>query len=523
MPSYPKRSRHLTRPVPRAAVPALLLVLALLLSLALAACEHSSEIPSYDNPFDPDAPTGGDALALSARVSGGDISLTWQQPQGYGIVEYVIQHSYDPDSGYDDPILVEHTAAATNVYLYTNAEPTTSHWFRIQAVTADGDFTLVSYTQPAGATPGPRVILGSGSGRTATRYVQARVAVTQGATLSVRLSPDFDQETLHPAAAEGDTATFTIDLGEAAQDSSFTVRVISFADGYTSPATDTAVKVDFTPDVTLQGGGTKVGARTPTLVVPVTGVTAMRFALTAEDLAAAAWEAPAPLYSGIQLTTATTAQDVWYEFEGDLGFVSPAARLTLTPDLLGSAAFRLVLPQDHVTDESVVEAVFTGARATLMRVALDADLAAAPWQAFEDTFTIDLGPEAGQKTLYAQARNEWADSAVLTDYAIHVAQGVEIAFLAPAAGMSLDGGVPLLVRGRASAGAADLDSVKIDLGDGDGFQPVEGSLEDWSATWNVPVVEAATAHVLRARAWSSAGVPAVVDSATATVSVTINP
>jgi hypothetical protein len=113
-------------------------------------------------------------------------------------------------------------------------------------------------------------------------------------------------------------------------------------------------------------------------------------------------------------------------------------------------------------------------------------------------------------------RNDWADSPILTDYAVLVSRGVEVAFTAPQAGAILPSGVPLQVRGTAFSGGAALDSVKVDLGDGLGFRAVTG-LATWSYLWEVPVVEAEIGRTLRARAWAG------TDSATVVAEVSVVP
>lgn len=62
----------------------------------------------------------------------------------------------------------------------------------------------------------------------------------------------------------------------------------------------------------------------------------------------------------------------------------------------------------------------------------------------------------------------------------------------------------------------------MDLGDGAGWRTPSG-LESWSLMWDVPEVTEETAVALRARAWITDSATSAVDSATALISVTVQP
>jgi hypothetical protein len=271
--------------------------------------------------------------------------------------------------------------------------------------------------------------------------------------------------------------------------------------------------VDFSPDFGLLGGGTLVASRTVALTVPQTGVLQMRFATSEAGLAAASWVPGAAAYTEQLLSAAAGPHTVWGEFAGDFGFNS-ITHLAVTTDPLTTATFRLVVPQNHVTDTVNLRGILTG-KATLVRWS-ESNLAAAPWLAYTDTLDLALSPASGLKTIYLQMRNDWADSPTLTDYAVLVSRGVEVAFMAPQAGNTLPSGVPLQMRGTAFGGGAALTAVKVDLGDGLGFRSVTG-LETWSHLWSVPVVETDSTFTLRARAWAG------TDSATVAVEVIVAP
>ena len=157
-----------------------------------------------------------------------------------------------------------------------------------------------------------------------------------------------------------------------------------------------------------------------------------------------------------------------------------------------------------------------------MRIATSADFASAPWVDYTDTTEVTLEEEDGQQIVYAQFRNHWADSAVLTDYVIRVLQPLEVTFLAPGDGSVAHGGNQLQVRGTsvAASGGATMDSVKVDVGEG--LVLAEGT-DNWTYMWDIPRFTEDTVWTLRARAYSSETIEDVtyVDSVTTIITVTV--
>ncbi len=378
-------------------------------------CERAPEPPVWDNPFDPAGTLGGDPLRLVATAGAGTITLTWKQPQGLGIVEYAISRADAQGGPWSSLALVEHTTALDNVFLVNNPTPTQPHWFRVQALDARGNASAVDYATPAGVDLGPRVLLNDGAATVASRFVTMKVVVSRGTSLLVALGPDFATETAYPAAAPGDTAAIALTAPLAAQGDSVRVRVRVTDGAFTSAFTRARTRIDFSPEFTLQGGGTLAASRTVTLAVPAAGVVQMRFAPSEAALAGAGWLPGAATHTEQLLGPQTDAQEIWGEFAGDFGF-SHTAHITVAPDTLAAAAFRLDLPENHVTTTAEVRGILTG-KATLVRWSESPDLAAAPWVAHQDTLAITLSPGAGRKTIYLQMRNDWRDSPVLTDYA----------------------------------------------------------------------------------------------------------
>jgi hypothetical protein len=194
--------------------------------------------------------------------------------------------------------------------------------------------------------------------------------------------------------------------------------------------------------------------------------------------------------------------------------------IEVTPDLLTSAVFNLVLPADHVTDTTTVRGA-SRAMATEMRYAEGPDLTAAPWVAYDDTVMITLSPTEGQKVIHVQYRNDWTQSGTLTDYVIYVAQPAEVVFWTPLEGNVIQGGEVFQVRGSSSVGSEEgsLLRVQFDPGDGGGFVDVEG-LETWTYMWDVPRFLEDTSLTLRAQA-SYGTEPESVETVTTAITVTV--
>ncbi len=105
-------------------------IIALLATLVLAAgfvvfggCESNPAEPVYDNPWDPDGPDGGDALQVRATAQDTVINVTWNQPQGQGIVLYVVSHTLDTGGDWEELGEVNHTTAPLGFFAYRNPVP----------------------------------------------------------------------------------------------------------------------------------------------------------------------------------------------------------------------------------------------------------------------------------------------------------------------------------------------------------------------------------------------------------------
>ena len=478
----------------------------------LAGCEAGPEAPIYENPFDAEVPGGGNPLGMTATlVDSLKVLLSWSQPQGYNIDFYEIAHSYNLESGFLSQATVTHTSSARNTFTYRNADPTEAHFFRIKAYNTSGEFTNLGSTALAITYTPPLVYLTDGNSRVGRRDVSLDITVTQGDSLKIWLEEDPDGALFSAAPEPGVVGNRIFTLPEVAgNDTTFHLQVIAFP--LTVP-TDTAsltLTVDFDPVFSVEPDSAAVVSRDLELLVPDQGIIFMRFADTREGLVDQDWEFHSESFS-YRISDSANPQVIWGEFVGDFGF-PVVASLGVTPATLADASFSLDLEADHLSDSEVVT-ILSEAAATQMRFGEGPDLSGTPWLPYAEEHEFSLSSTPGYKTIYGQFRNDWANSPILTDYVVYLAQDLEVAFTAPHSGDTLIGGVPLLVRGRALA-TASIDSVKFDAGDGEGFRSVTGT-ENWSYLWNVPEIEESTEVVLRARAWDAG------DSVTTTCPVQI--
>jgi hypothetical protein len=507
----------------RRILPALLVVALGLPTMfsVLPGCESTPAEPEYSNPFDPQGPDGGDPLKLTALATNDTtVRLTWNQPQDMGITSYSLSLSAYRDSGYSPLGDKDHTENPTNDFFHQRPDPTTTHWYMIQAFTAT-DFTITSYATPDSATTGPRVIIGEGKGTSASRFVNLEITVTQGEMLRIALDPDFTENLVEtPAGAPDEPVNLTYDLGSAqANNENKTVHVVAIGDGYESLPSIQNVRVEFKPDFKVAGDPRTVATRLVDLSVPAEGVINMRFFAEYADTGATPWVPADTAYYDYELSDSANPQFIRGQFQGDFGFDS-LVEIQVTPDLLTDAVFNLVLPDTNVISESVVKGA-SQAVATEMRFSESADFTGVPWVAYQDTTLIQLSPTPGMKVVHAQYRNDWTMSGVLTDIVYYIAQPAEVAIWTPSAGDPVQGGSVFQVQGTSTVGAGEgsVVLVQFDGGDGEGFRNVDGT-DTWSTMWDVPRFTEDTGLTIRAKAWYGAN-PDSLESVTTAVTVTV--
>jgi hypothetical protein len=510
-----------------------LLGTAVVAGIVFSGCEKSPDPLHLDNLFDPDGTTGGDGLQLRVLASANRIILIWDQPQNKDITEYFLFEADSRNGAYEELAIVAHTTEAVGRYFYEYPAPTQEHWFKAQAITASGGFSLTSLAVPAVAELGPTVVVGDTVSVLATRYPELSVTTNLGETLLVALERtaqitpgtppdtvyvgDYTNATSVPVAGLGVPTVFTRDLGPADPDSTFWMYVKAVDALGETLETGLKLPVTFEPKHALvDANSARLATRVNDLKIPTLGVLQMRFAASETELSTAPWLPAAEIYPDYELSDSANPQEIWGEFEGDFGF-NFVHSLTVRPDLLGAAAFRLKVPQNRIISDATVVAEFT-AQATEMRVSENPNFAMVPWRAYSDTLNFALSPGEGTKTVYAQYRNDWTESTIFSDYCIYVSQGIAVKIIAPANESVILGGSTYQVVGTSSAGTNPdgIENVRLDLGDGLGFREVIGA-ENWQATWTVPTFEEDTAMVLRARAYADSGATVVTDVATVTV------
>ena len=475
------------------------LVIPITLSL-LSGCDSTPDTPEFNNPFDPNGPTEGDPFELVATLGDTSVSLIWNNIHGYDLVSYEVLHSLNFFGDFFSIGTVEATDLEVMNFIYQDPDPTSNHYFVIQAYDSYGNFTATSHIVPASVTTLARVVVNEGGGSVSSRNINIRINVTSGDSLRISQTGHPDSEVVLPADDTGDPVFLPWDLGTAdSNDTTLTINVVVQNNSNLGDTNKVELDVNFSPTFGLIQGGTKVARINPTLVIGEDGVVSMRFADNQEDLADLPWIPATDEYSQYELEDSVNPQSIHAEFLGDFGF-SNFRQLNVTPDLLTEVSFSLNLPPDHISDVSTVEA-HNNANATLMRFNESLDFTNTPWIAYSDTTTITLSPEPGEKTIYAQFRNDFADSPIMTDYVIHLIQPVEVAITAPAENDFLMGGTTLRVQGTATSpsGIAPVDSVKFD--GGDGFVPVVGT-DNWSVMWEIPRFDIDTDLIIRARAWA---------------------
>lgn len=502
-------------------------IIALLATLVLAAgfvlfggCESNPAEPVYDNPWDPDGPDGGDALQVRAAAQDTVINVTWNQPQSQGILLYVVSHTLDTGGEWEDLGEVDQTTAPVGFFAYRNPSPSQVHYFQVQAFTED-NFSIVGNGRTGAALAPPRMVPATGAKTRASRFIDLLITVNEGDSLRLADNDTFAGDTTIAVVSLGEPQIVHWDLGPGAANAAFKVHVKAFeTGGYPSPAASLGFTAAFGPHHYVAGKPATVASRGIDLVVPIEGVTAMRFAMNSDDLALAPWLAPADTVHGVMLAESANPQQIHGEYQGDFGYNTTYA-LTVTPATLASVTFVLDVPANRVIPGPTVRAV-SQAVATRMRVGESPGFSGVSWQAYNDTTTVTLSPGEGRKVVYAQFRNDWADSPILSQYVDVAGQPVAVSILAPTNGAVLTGGTALQVRGTAIAGSASdrVDSVRVDLGDGQGWRAPNGS-SSWDIMWSVPTVTVNTPRTVRAWAWSTDTLTAEVDTAKALVSVTI--
>ncbi len=491
----------------------LLVLLTAAAMVILTGCDSKPATPEFNNPFDPDGADNGDPFHLRATSTDTAITLFWDQVPGHQMASYQVMHSLDLTGEFFTVGTLEASDQETEMFQYLNPQPTAVHYFKIQAFDGNGNFTLLSHIVPTTVTTLAQVIVNDGSRRIPSRLITLNISISAGDSLRISQKGLSNSEIVMAADESGTPVTLPWDLGTVGtNDTTLVLNVVVQTGTSLGDTNKVELDINFDPGFSLYGGGETVALRNPILQLETTGLVSMRFAADSADLAGLPWLPGAETHNGYQLEDSANTQTIYGEFLGDFGF-SIIKELAVTPDLLTTAEFRLDLPADHISDQSIIRGI-SSARASLMRFSENLDFGATPWQAYEDSAAITLSDKPGHKNIYAQFRNDFADSPILTDYVIYLSQPLEVAISAPSEGGVVRGGSVLRVQGIsiASSGSVPVELVKFD--GGNGFMDAEGT-NNWSYTWNIPRFDTDTELVIRARAFAGD------DSITTHINVTV--
>ncbi len=328
-------------------------VLAILASLP--GCESKPLAPDFQNPFDPQGPTGGQALNLTAALNGNTILLLWDQPQGFDIATYDISHSFERNTGFEYVATVDHSSDATTQFTYADPDPTRLHYFKVQAFSAQGGFTIVADQTPALVATGPAITVnGDPDTKTvASRHLNLTVTVTSQDSILISENADFSPAVTYQVIQPGVGQDIIWDFPQAQPGDTLTLFAKGYTGSFASVITTKELTVDFAPEFFITGKPATVPSRLVDLEIDRIGVEHMRFALSEDALAAAAWLSPDSTLTGFLLGESAGSQTIYWEFEGDFGF-NATDTWDVQSDLMQDATFQLDLPADRATSASTV-------------------------------------------------------------------------------------------------------------------------------------------------------------------------
>jgi hypothetical protein len=500
----------------RSIVIACLLVL-IIPPIIMTGCGNRPDQPEFDNLFDPLGPDGGDPFQIEAVRKGNTVEVSWNRPRHPDIVAFVVTHS--PDGSSFTPVSSDLVPGSEEreTFIHETPIPNAINYYKVRAKNSTGQTSSVSRVVAASTQAGPYLEIAGGAATTPTRQVDLSISTWVGQWLEIADNPSF-ADPVRLAALAGDTTQIVPwDLGPVAGNTTriFVYLRVENEAVYSLTAKD-SILVSFEPTIRVAGNPATVADRVIDLEIAGTFGDSMRFASDQADLASIPYQAGDSLYAGYVLADNINPQTIYGEFLSDFGF-SVVKTKQVRPDNLSVASFAIEsLDGDPATTPSRTVRLINKAVALEMRCAENPSFIGVPWADYADTTTKELSESEGVKVLYAQYRNHWTDSSILSDAITLVTQALDVRFLAPPAGAVVHGGTPLQVRGlaRPSSAAGAIDKVQVDLGDDNGFVPATGTT-DWSRMWNVPLFETDTEVTLRARAIAGA------DTATTTVTVTV--
>jgi len=473
---------------------ATLIVAVLALSLG---CTQEPTAPDYANPLDPDGPSQGDPFRVVAGYVNGSVIVSWGGLDMTGIVSYEVLHSLVSTGPFS---VVGSVEFPTSSYSHVDFAPNQANYYKVRAADASGATSGISLVQAAEFLAPPRLQIGETT-TAASRNLDLMINVAIGDRVEVDSLSDFSTATSHDFDESGDV-TVPWDLGEAAENGEWKYLFLRVYTGEAiSEAFKDSVKVDFAPDLRIEGNPTLVGTMQPTLEIVGDGLVEMRFADSRDNLPLATWQPGDTLYDGYMLTAVADSQVIFGEFSCDFGFTQVDS-FWAVPDSLNDITFMINNGAESTGDQDVL--LNTDLAATDMRFAETlGELAVTPWQDYETAATFTHGGCADDllKTVHAQFRNDWFDPDPVSDDIQWLPPEVlNVTIVAPDTVNSEEG---VALTGMAVAGTCTDPLDGVEFSDGGDWVLATG-LEEWSLDWTAPLVTEYTTVTLSARVLASA-------------------
>ncbi|MEZ4386255.1 MAG: hypothetical protein R3D98_01505 [Candidatus Krumholzibacteriia bacterium] len=489
------------------------LTLLLMLGLAIAAlslgCSSVSE-PTFENPLDPRNPDSADPFGLVATYADGRVKLQWTVPGGPAIAQIVIESIIN-----SQPTDIDTVAATVTSYLDTAPRGNSENLYRLRALNAAGLAAQTSHVVPAAVFVPPVIHIpdalpGTPAGVKISRAVNdIGVRAVAGDVVQLDTLRDFST-TAALALAGGEAVYEGFRIlkprvnGFASPSRQLYVRAgLVLEDGAEplwSSVDSLAVEMAIVSTISKTGGGSTVAA--PLVGINLTsggvGIEAVRFAAGPDSLAAAEWRAPAASYADVPLIDTPATQNLIAEFASSFGDLVRSGPLALRGDPLTSVSITPVLPESGLVEGRLVT-LAAHAVATEMRLSTDPDFHDGPWQAYADTLDFTVRDEAGEQTIYAQFRNHWFLSGIVSRTVTVSGATLDVAFTGPLDGAAVRGGSSVTLTGRAGPLPDGFALTGMEVNLGAGWQAIAPDTA-WTATWDVPLFSVDTPRPLGVRA-----------------------
>lgn len=491
--------RHLT----------LLLLLSSLIGALLLGCETTEE-SALTNPLDPRNPASSDPFGLVAIYADGAVTLSWTVPAGPAIAEVVVEGIVNNQPSDLDTVAVDVTT-------YTDIAPrgNTENLYRLRAQDANGLAAQTSQVVAATVFVPPLIdiplatVNAAGGVKISRSRHDISILAVAGDLVQLDTVPDFSTtDPIVPTDGVGTYPQFGIRKlrreGVPLPDRQLYVRAgFQPAGGGTplwSSVDSLQVTMELITGLNKAGGGATVAR--PFVDLNLTsngaGIDSVRFATSEEGLLAAPWLAPAASYHDVPLDDTAAPQSVIAEFASSFGDRVRSAPLPLRGDPLTSVSLGPQLPPSGLVEGQVLRLI-PSAVATEMRLSTYPDFRDGPWRAYADTVDLVIPHAGGERTVYAQFRNHWFLSGILSEDVVVSGAVLDVAFDSPLDGDPVSGGSTTTLTGRAGPLPEGFAFTSLDAHLGDGWHELPPDTA-WSVAWDVPRYDVDTPRRLGIRA-----------------------